>query len=490
MNSEGVDVNEMGVSYTLDEALEMVGFGKFQALVMAYAGLGAMAEAMEVMILSFIGTSVKDEWGLSPGQESFITSVVFGGMLFGAYLWGFISDNYGRRIGLLSVGAVTGIFAFLSAFSVNYSSLVIFRMVAGIGLGGGPVYSSWYLEFVPARNRGFWMVVFGTFWTIGTILEALLAWIIIPRFGWRWVLICSSVPCLLTLAFYSLTIESPRYLCLNNKFGDAHKILKQMAEMNKSQLPPGILVPHQTSERGRENRPSEGVPLLSIRKRITNSPMPGLSLFLTLLSSSLVKTTLLLWIIYFVNSFVYYGVVLLTTELSGGESGCGSILLLLAGSTLYMDVFITSFAEFPGLILSGLLVDKIGRRFSMVVMYLIGFIFLLPLLFHQNELITTSLLFGARMCFIGNYTVAGIYCPELYPTCVRTTGVGAATGVGRVAGIICPLVAVWLVSGCHQMAAIALFEVVLVVAGISVMLLPVETKATKLTDIVACSHNN
>ncbi|GER42051.1 major facilitator superfamily protein [Striga asiatica] len=495
MNSEGVDVDETGLSYTLDEALEMVGFGKFQALVMAYAGLGSMAEAMEVMILSFIGTSVKDEWGLSPGQESFITSVVFGGMLVGAYLWGFISDNYGRRqaigfpfyelerlflwIGLLSVGAVTGIFAFLSAFSLNYSSLVVFRMVAGIGLGGGPVYSSWYLEFVPVQNRGFWMVVFSTFWTIGTILEALLAWIIIPRFGWRWVLIFSSVPCLLTLAFYSFTIESPRYLCLNNKFGDAHKILKQMAEMNKSQLPPGILVPHQ------ENSPSDRVPLLSIRKRIINSPI---SLFFTLLSSSLVKTTLLLWIIYFANSFVYYGAVLLTTELSGGESECGSILLLSGGSTLYMDAFITSFAEFPGLILSGLLVDKIGRRFSMVVMYLIGFIFLLPLLFRQNELITTSLLFGARMCFTGNYTVACIYCPELYPTCVRTTGVGAATAVGRVAGIICPLVAVWLVSGCHQMAAIALFEVVLVVAGISVMLLPLETKATKLSDIVASSQ--
>ncbi|KAL0346833.1 UNVERIFIED_CONTAM: Organic cation/carnitine transporter 7 [Sesamum calycinum] len=96
MSSEVVD-NDEELVYTIDEALAVVGFGRFQALVLAYAGLGAMAEAMEVMILSFIGPSVKAEWGLSSGQESLITTVVFAGMLIGAYAWGIISDNYGRR---------------------------------------------------------------------------------------------------------------------------------------------------------------------------------------------------------------------------------------------------------------------------------------------------------------------------------------------------------------------------------------------------------
>lgn len=81
------------------------------------------------------------------------------------------------RVGLLSVAVVTSIFAFLSSISPNYISLVIFRMIVGIGLGGGPVYSSWFLEFVPVRNRGIWMVIFSTFWTVGTILEASFAWV-------------------------------------------------------------------------------------------------------------------------------------------------------------------------------------------------------------------------------------------------------------------------------------------------------------------------
>ncbi|GFQ04835.1 organic cation/carnitine transporter 7 [Phtheirospermum japonicum] len=478
---------EIELIYTLDEALDMVGFGKFQALVLAYAGLGAMAEAMEVMILSFIGTSVKAEWGLSSAQESLITTMVFAGMLIGAYLWGFISDNYGRRIGLLSVAVVTSIFAFVSSFSPNYISLVVFRMVAGIGLGGGPVYSSWYLEFVPVRNRGFWMVIFSTFWTLGTILEALLAWVVIPRLGWRWLLALSSVPCLLALAFYFLTVESPRYLYLNDKIVDAHNVLKRMAEISSSQLPNGVLVSRQTSEQDAEISPSEDQELLSVKERKLNIPIPGLSLLFTLLSPSLVKTTLLLWAVYFGNSFAYYGVVLLTSELSNERSKCGAILLHSTDSSLYRTLFITSLAELPGLVLSAVLVDKIGRRISMVLLYSFGFVFLLPLMVHQHELITTSMLFGARMCIIGTYTVAGIYCPELYPTSVRTTGVGVATAVGRVAGMICPLVAVGLVSGCHQMAAIGLLEVVIIMAGISVMLLPVETRGRKLVDSVAAN---
>lgn len=67
---------------------------------------------------------------------------------------------------------------------------------------------------------------------------------------------------------------------------------------------------------------------------------------------------------------------------------------------------------------------------------------------------------------------------------MRTTGVGIATGMARIAGMICPLVAVGLVSGCHQMGAISLFEVVIILCGLSVLLFPIETKGRKLTDIV------
>lgn len=81
------------------------------------------------------------------------------------------------RTGLLSVALMTSGAGLLSAFSPNYIILVILRFFVGVGLGGGPVYTSWFLEFVPVPNRGVWMVVFSTFWTVGTIIEASLGWV-------------------------------------------------------------------------------------------------------------------------------------------------------------------------------------------------------------------------------------------------------------------------------------------------------------------------
>ncbi|KAL5196781.1 hypothetical protein ABZP36_000293 [Zizania latifolia] len=109
-------------TYTTDDALTRAGFGRFQALVLAYACVGWIAEAMEIMLLSFVG--VVREGGM-------------GGV---------------RRGGGAAV--VTGTFGFLRAFSPNYSSLFALRFVVGLGLGAGTVLSTWFIEFVPAAKRG------------------------------------------------------------------------------------------------------------------------------------------------------------------------------------------------------------------------------------------------------------------------------------------------------------------------------------------------
>ncbi|KAK4853146.1 hypothetical protein QYF36_004548 [Acer negundo] len=474
--------------YTLDEALSAMKFGKYQGLVLAYAGLGWISEAMEIMILSFVGPAVKSQWKLSSAEESALSTVVFFGMLVGAYSSGILSDNYGRRKCFFGIGVVTSGAGLLSAFSPNYISLVISRCLVGVGLGGGVVYLTWFLEFVPVSYRGTWMVVFSTFWTAGTILEAALAWIVMTKLNWRWLLALSSIPSFSLLFFYGFAPESPRYLCMKGKTIDAHQILEKISLVNRAKLPPGVLVSDdRTAGQNEESSSAQDALPLSVTAKMTRKFKSAFSSFFMLFSPKLIWTTLLLWVLFFASAFAYYGVVLLTSKLSSGDNKCGSTVLHKEKSndnSLYVDVFITSLAELPGLLLSAIIVDKIGRKLSMVVMFILACAFLLPLVSHQSGTLTTALLFGARMCVTGTITVGSIYAPEIYPTSMRNTGYGAADGAGKIGGMVCPLVAVGLVTGCHQMAAVILFEVVIVLAIVSVLLSKFETKGKELKDNV------
>lgn len=64
----------------------------------------------------------------------------------------------------------------------------------------------------------------------------------------------------------------------------------------------------------------------------------------------------------------------------------------------------------------------------------------------------------------------------MYPTFVRSTGAGIATAIGRIGGVVCPLVAVAMLRSCHQMEALIVFEVILCLAAVACMFFPVETK--------------
>ncbi|XP_068642323.1 organic cation/carnitine transporter 7-like [Aristolochia californica] len=478
-----------GTTYGMDEALVSMGFGKFQGLILAYAGMGWISEAMEMMLLSFVGPAVQSEWGLSSHEQSFITSAVFAGMLVGAYSWGIVSDSHGRRKGFLITALITSVAGFLSAFAPNYTSLIILRCLVGVGLGGGPVLSSWFLEFIPAPKRGTWMVVYSAFWTLGTIFEASLAWIIMPKLGWRWLLVLSSLPSFMLLLFYNVVPESPRYLCMKKvRTTEAFQILEKVARVNQTKLPPGMLVSDQDTG---NSFPTENTVLLSEEDNEADKveniepKVEGFKSVLILLSPKLLKSTLLLWIIFFGSAFSYYGLVLLTSELSRGHKNCSPNAVVLEkkeDANLYRNVFITSLAELPGLLLSAATVDRIGRKLSMSSMFFLCFFCLLPLLYQQHELLTTTLLFVARICITGSFTIVYVYAPEIYPTSVRTTGVGVASSVGRIGGMLCPLVAVGLMHACHQTMSIILFEIVIFFSGFCVFLFPLETSGRELRD--------
>ncbi|KAG9153501.1 hypothetical protein Leryth_019784 [Lithospermum erythrorhizon] len=481
-------MGDLSATFTLDEAISSIGFGNFHVLALFFAGLGWASSAMGVTLLSVIGPAVKSEFRLSSSEESMLTSVMFTGTILGGFVWGYISDSFGRRMSCIGILICIGGTLFFLAFSPGYVYLLFLLFFFGFGASGVHVFASWFLEFAPTSSRGSWTAAISFFYSVGNIVAASLAWVIMPILGWRWLTVSSCVTPLSVLLIGCVIPESPRYLCMKGKISEAYKVLEKVALFNGTKVPPGVLIFSPLIQKDEEHASTEVGPLLdTIGKKIDNSRSPFSSLF-PFFSRKLLKTTLLTWILYFTNVFTYYGIIFFTSELSVGQNRCGPPLNVQENNqqdaTSYANIFINSLAEMPSAVIAAAIVDRVGRKRSIIMTSTLSFFLLLPLVWHQNDIATTSLLFGTRLFVAAGMMVVSVYISEVYPTSVRSTGTGLANSMGNIGGVVCPLVAVVLVEGCHLGAAIAFFEVVILLMIVCVLMIPVETSGKELRDVL------
>ncbi|MEE6511972.1 hypothetical protein FKM82_018885, partial [Ascaphus truei] len=278
-------------TFMVEDAVEAIGFGKFQWKLSVLTGLAWMADAMEMMILSILGPQLHCEWRLPSWQVALLTSVVFVGMMSSSSLWGNFSDQYGRKTGLKISVFWTLYYGILSAFAPVYSWILVLRGLVGFGIGGVPQSVTLYAEFLPMKARAKCILLIEIFWAIGTVFEVLLAILVMPTLGWRWLLILSALPLLLFAIFCFWLPESARYDVLSGNQEKAIATLRRIATENGAPMPLGKLIISRQEDRGKMR---------------------------DLFTPQFRCTTLLLWFIWFSNAFSYYGLVLLTTKLFRG----------------------------------------------------------------------------------------------------------------------------------------------------------------------------
>lgn len=476
-------------TYTVNDALDRVGFGKFQILMACFVGLAWSADAMEMMLLSFIGPSMRCDFEVSSKQEGAMTSVVFAGMMLGAPSWGVMSDARGRRPAMLASAATTLAAGVGSALGGTFGWVLFFRFVVGIGLGGVPVAYGLFMEFLPSDNRGVHLTLIELFWTLGSMIESALAWIILPRHSWRMLLLVSTVPLFFLIACIFVAPESALYLANAGRAEEAEATLRRVAEINGKSLPPGSLAPtraarsvefeeHTTYSDGSSRGRSSGgfvdkyVPT-GIRK---------------LLSKKHAKTSALVWIIFFGVAFLYYGIVLLTTSLNvrDDEDASGEVACLPHGAPAlsdgeYADIFVSALGEVPGLLVAVAIVDRIGRRGSMALTLAMTAVCLFPVAFESlNTTLRDVALFVGRSSAMAAFTVLYIFAGEVYPTSIRSTGVGVGNGFARIGGITCPAFAVALIESGHITLSVVFFVAVAALAAAAALSLSVETAGRTL----------
>jgi putative MFS transporter len=127
--------DEDGKTYTFDDALDHIGVGKYQVLLLCICGGGWFLDGVELGIVSFILPTLTSAWNLSGLAAGAVGSAVFLGMMFGAYFGGLISDKYGRKMIFIWAIFLTTLVGVANAFAPEQYTFIILRILIGLGLG-------------------------------------------------------------------------------------------------------------------------------------------------------------------------------------------------------------------------------------------------------------------------------------------------------------------------------------------------------------------
>ena len=114
-------------TFTVTQAINSIGFGRFQIVLSFVVGLCWMADSMEMMILSILPLALHCEWGINQYRQAFLTTIVFIGMMISSTFWGKISDRFGRKQALIVSGIFLFFYGFLSTFSPSYPWILCLR---------------------------------------------------------------------------------------------------------------------------------------------------------------------------------------------------------------------------------------------------------------------------------------------------------------------------------------------------------------------------
>nr|XP_060617624.1 synaptic vesicle glycoprotein 2C [Anolis sagrei ordinatus] len=238
------DEEELAQQYEL--IIQECGHGRFQWALFFVLGMALMADGVEVFVVGFVLPSAETDMCIPNSGSGWLGSIVYLGMMVGAFFWGGLADKVGRRQSLLICMSVNGFFAFLSSFVQGYGFFLFCRLLSGFGIGGAvPIVFSYFAEVLAREKRGEHLSWLCMFWMIGGIYASAMAWAIIPHYGWsfsmgsayqfhswRVFVIMCALPCVCAVVALTFMPESPRFLLETGKHDEAWMILKQIHDTN------------------------------------------------------------------------------------------------------------------------------------------------------------------------------------------------------------------------------------------------------------------
>jgi len=435
--------------------LDHLPLSAFHYKMLCVNGLAWAFDAFDVGIITFVVAVLTKDWGLSTGAVGILLSSGMFGMIFGAFLSGPLADRFGRKAVFKWTLLIFSIFSLFCAIAPNFWLLVVCRFFVGVGLGGEtPVVTSLLGEFIPSKDRGKVQGLLNCFWALGWIAATAVSYYLIPTIGWRWAFVAGALPALYVWVIRLHLPESPRWLVSKGRREEASVILDQI---EKSVKKGNVL---------KEITDAEIQQVMDIEPRSVRD----------LFGSKYLKTTIMLWILWFMGMFGYYGLFAWMPT-----------LLVKAGHSMVKSfeyVLFLQIAYIPNQILSAYLMDKVGRKKLLAANLLFSAISAVVFgLALGSQMSTTEVIgFGILTSFFvsGIWGITYTYTPELYPTGIRATGTSWAATCSRFGSMSAPLVIGYSLESIGVSGVYSIIAAAFAIACIAVFFLGTETRGKTL----------
>jgi len=392
------------ISRVVDESR----IGGFQLGVYLLCGAALIMDGFDVQSWGYVAPSVFAEWQM-PSAAGRVGSTALFGLLLGLICFSMLADRIGRRPVLIGTTIYFGVLTLLTAQVHSLEQLLVVRFLAGFGLGATmPNAMALVSEYSPKRSRVTAMLIVSSAFTIGAAVAGFVAAWLIPNFGWRAVFyVGGTIPLVVGVAMWLALPESMQFLTLRRKrLDDVGRWLARIA--------PSVARPTD-AEYVVAEEPGKGVPIVQ------------------LFHGGRAPATVLLWIVMFMNLLnIYFLATWLPTI--AREMGFGTSSAVLVGTTLQVGGTIGAFVLGPPI-----------RRFGFFVVLALTFVAAAASIAAIGQSPAAALLFAvvfvAGFGVLGGQAALNALAASFYPTSLRATGVGAASGVGRTGSVLGPLLA-------------------------------------------------
>jgi AAHS family 4-hydroxybenzoate transporter-like MFS transporter len=405
MSMAGRGANTIDVGALLEHST----IGPVQVRVFVLTMASLVMDGFDVQAMGYVAPAIIAEWGINPSLLGPVFAAANVGVLIGSLVFSVVADKIGRRPVLVGATLFFAAMSLATATAQDVTQLLWLRFIAGIGMGCIiPNSTALIGEYSPARSRVTLMMCITVGFTIGAALGGFVAAWMIPAFGWQSVFVFGgAVPMVVALFMIWGLPESLRLLALRRRGRPA------LARWVK-ELDPHVHVDDAT-------------------EFVVDEPSRGGMPFVHLFREGRGVATLLLWVINFMNLLVLYSVAnWLPTVITG--MGYQQQTAVLVGAVLQTGGAIGTFGLAWLIARRGFLPMLIGT--FAVATVSIAFIGQPGL----SLLLLTIIVFVAGWCIVGGQPGINALSATFYPTELRSTGVGWGLGIGRIGGIVGPLI--------------------------------------------------